>query len=154
MLRKSTLMAIVASAVLGLAVLAPGAADAKPGHGHGGFHKHHGHGHGHGHFRRHRPHWHGHWRRHRCWHGRCHRPIWYYPRPVYYAARPVYTAPGPCTCLSKEYTQEGAVLFKDRCTNEMAMNPPAIAPTAQYAPQQPQSYVPQYPPQAAAPAAQ
>ena len=37
-----------------------------------------------------------------------------------YSARVV--TPGPCTCLSKEYTQEGAVLFKDRCTNEAAMN--------------------------------
>ena len=77
------------------------------------------------------------------------RPIWY-PAPVvvsrpvviggptYVAARPT---PGPCTCLSKEYTQEGAVLFKDNCTKEMAMNPPlqqtgAVDPqqqTAQYA---------------------
>jgi hypothetical protein len=40
-------------------------------------------------------------------------------------------------------------LFKDNCTNEMAMNPPAVAPTAEIAPtQQPQAaYVPQYPPQ-------
>lgn len=45
--------------------------------------------------------------------------------PAYIASRPVAAAPGPCTCLSKEYTQEGAVVFKDRCTNEMAMNPPA-----------------------------
>ncbi len=57
------------------------------------------------------------------------RPIWY-PAPVvvggptYIASRPVVSTPGPCTCLSKEYTPEGAVLFKDRCTNEMAMNPP------------------------------
>jgi hypothetical protein len=52
--------------------------------------------------------------------------------------------------LSKEYTQEGAVLFKDNCTNEMAMNPPAESPgpAAEVAPQQPQAaYVPQYPPQ-------
>ena len=45
-------------------------------------------------------------------------------RPVYVAARPVLTTPGPCTCLSKEYTPQGAVVFKDRCTTEMAMNPP------------------------------
>ena len=44
--------------------------------------------------------------------------------PAYVASRPVAAAPGPCTCLSKEYTQEGVVVFKDRCTNEMAMNPP------------------------------
>jgi len=36
--------------------------------------------------------------------------------------------PGPCTCLSKEYTPEGVVVFKDRCTNEMAMNPPPAPP--------------------------
>lgn len=36
--------------------------------------------------------------------------------------------PAPCTCLSKEYTPEGAVLFKDRCTNEAAMNPPPVPP--------------------------
>jgi hypothetical protein len=48
-------------------------------------------------------------------------------QPVYVAARPVVATPGPCTCLSKEYTPEGAVLFKDRCTTEMAMNPPPVA---------------------------
>lgn len=57
------------------------------------------------------------------------RPRYWYPPvvvggPTYVASRPVAAAPGPCTCLSKEYTPEGAVLFKDRCTNEMAMNPP------------------------------
>ena len=54
----------------------------------------------------------------------------YVPRPVavggptYVVSRPVAAAPAPC--LSKEYTQEGAVLFKDRCTGEMAMNPPVV----------------------------
>jgi hypothetical protein len=47
-------------------------------------------------------------------------------RPVYVAARPVSYTPGPCTCLSKEYTSQGAVVFKDRCTAEMAMNPPVV----------------------------
>jgi hypothetical protein len=47
-------------------------------------------------------------------------------RPVYVAARPVVSTPGPVNCLTKEYTQEGAVLFKDRCTGEMAMNPPVV----------------------------
>ena len=72
------------------------------------------------------PHWH---------HKHPHWQVHYRPR-VWYAAPVVATTyavsrPGPCTCLSKEYTPEGAVLFKDRCTNEMAMNPPA-----QPAPQQ------------------
>ena len=85
-------------------------ADTAAAHG-GGFHG----GRGHIGFRHYHPHW----------HVRYHRPIWYGVRPVYtaYSARGV-TA-GPCTCLSKEYTPEGAVLFKDRCTNEAAMNPPA-----------------------------
>ena len=54
-----------------------------------------------------------------------------------YAVAPEVVA-GPCTCLSKEYTPEGAVLFKDRCTNEAAMNPPVQAPvqTGQLEPQQ------------------
>jgi hypothetical protein len=75
-----------------------------------------------------------------------HRPIWYAAPVVvgttYAVTRPVVSTPGPCTCLSKEYTPEGAVLFKDRCTNEMAMNPPPapqqtgeVAPQNQYASQ-------------------
>jgi hypothetical protein len=55
-------------------------------------------------------------------HVHVHRRVIYAAPAVYAVSRPA--APGPCTCLSKEYTQEGAVLFKDRCTNEMAMNPP------------------------------
>jgi hypothetical protein len=134
MLRKSTLLAVAASAALGLAMLSPISASAKGGHGgghgmHGGGHKMHGGGHkmhgghgGHGHHFRHR-------HRHPHWHVRYHRPIWYAPRPVIYSAyTPRIVTPGPCTCLSKEYTPEGAVLFKDRCTNEAAMNPPAQAP--------------------------
>jgi hypothetical protein len=52
----------------------------------------------------------------------------YYFRPVA-DVEPV-TSAGPCTCLTKQYTPEGAVLFKDICTNEAAMNPPlqAVAP--------------------------
>ncbi len=50
-------------------------------------------------------------------------------RPIYieraaYAA----TAPGPCTCLTKEYTPEGVVVFKDLCTKEMASAPVEGAP--------------------------
>ncbi len=115
MLRKSTLLAVAASAALGLAMLAPTSASAMHGGGHG-MHGHHG-GHG-GHFGHHR-------HRHPHWHVRYQRPVWYAPRPVYVASRP---GAGPCTCLSKEYTPEGAVLFKDRCTNEAAMNPPPVPP--------------------------
>jgi hypothetical protein len=54
-----------------------------------------------------------------------------------YAAAP---STNRCTCLTKEYTPQGAVVFKDVCTNEMAMNPPAdTAPAASnLAPQMPQ----------------
>lgn len=140
MLRKSTFFAIAASAVLGLAVLNPSIASAKPGHGGGGFKgggvhmgggfKHGGHFKHAGHFKPHfkHPHWHRpHWHRHH--YVRWHRPIWYAAPVVYssYAvARPVVA--GPCTCLSKEYTPEGVVVFKDRCTNEIAMNPPPAPP--------------------------
>jgi hypothetical protein len=155
MLRKSTLMALAATAALGLAILTPNMADARGhgGGGHGGGHGMHrgGHGGGHGMHRSHRRHF-GHHRhrghRHHRWHRhrftRWHRPFWY-AAPVSYAAAPVA---GPCTCLTKEYTPEGSVLFKDICTNEAAINPPVMAPAPAAELQQPQAaYVPQYPPQ-------
>jgi len=135
MIRKSTLLAVVASAALGLAMLAPTAASAKHGGGGGGIHggHHGGHGGGHGGHGMHGGHGghgghhiHHRHRHHPHWHVRYHRPIWYGVRTVgYTVARPVA---GPCTCLSKEYTPDGRVLFKDLCTNEAAINPPVIAP--------------------------
>ena len=127
MIRKSTLLAVAASAALGLAMLAPTAASAKHGGGGGGIHGGHGGGHGmHGHHGGHGGHIGRHHHRHPHWHVRYHRPIWYGVRTVgYTVARPVA---GPCTCLSKEYTPDGRVLFKDLCTNEAAINPPVIAP--------------------------
>ena len=137
MIRKSTLLAVAASAALGLAMLAPTSASAmRMGGGgggmHGGYHGgggYGGHGGGYGgrggyirypHLHPH-PHWH--------WHVRYHRPIWYGGVGAvgigYTVANPVA---GPCTCLSKEYTEDGRVLFKDLCTNEAAINPPVIAP--------------------------
>jgi hypothetical protein len=67
-----------------------------------------------------------------------HPRIWYVPRPVVYGTPAPVVSTSRCTCLTKEYTPEGAVLFKDVCTNEAAMNPPAVAPapTAQVQPQQ------------------
>ena len=119
MLRTSTLVALAAAITFGATMLAPGSAEASPYKIIKPKHHHH-------HF--HYPRW--------------RRPIVVVaPRPVVYAAAPVRARPvasGPCTCLSKEYTQEGAVLFKDRCTSEMAMNPPMQAPqqtTMQVAPQ-------------------
>lgn len=44
-----------------------------------------------------------------------------YVRPVGYAVRAV--EPGPCTCLTKNYTPEGMVVFQDLCTKEMASAP-------------------------------
>ena len=116
MLGKSTLLALTAVAALGLAL---GTANAKPG-GPGNGNKGPGMGNpgiikpiGKPIYKPYKPYWHVH----------VHRRHYWYAAPVTYAvSRPAVA--GPCTCLSKEYTPEGAVLFKDRCTNEMAMNPP------------------------------
>jgi len=148
---KSSLLALAAVVALGTTALTSTSAEAhgKFGGGGGKFHgggfhgggmKFHG---GHKHWG-HKPHWHGH--KHVHWHHRHWRPrhIYYYPRPVVYAARPVVYGAAPvvstnrCTCLTKEYTQEGAVLFKDICTNEAAINPPPAPVQTGYAPQ-PQS---------------
>jgi hypothetical protein len=74
----------------------------------------------------------GHHHHHRYWGWRRH--YWAAPAVVTTGVAVGALATGPawnrCTCLTKEYTPEGAVVFKDLCTKEMAMNPPAIAPTA------------------------
>ena len=104
----------------------------RPGLGRGHVHRpnhHHRHAH---HHHRHHKHWHHHHCRHH--HHHCYPRVWYgtgvyagytsYTTPV--AAAPV-AAPvaNRCTCLTKEYTPEGAVVFKDICTDEVASNPPA-----------------------------
>lgn len=74
----------------------------------------------------HPPHW--------CrWTGRCHIHVRW--RPGFYGVGAVATsyavaptvavaAPArPCTCLSKEYTQDGLVVFQDVCTKEVASAP-------------------------------
>jgi hypothetical protein len=75
-------------------------------------------------------HWHGcFWRHGWHWHNRCRARWWVGTYPVY--AAPVYTASvvrpvaASCTCLRKEYLPNGSVLFRDVCTNESAINPPA-----------------------------
>jgi hypothetical protein len=88
-------------------------------------------GHRHIHLRRHvhiRPHWCHRWHfghRHRCHiHVR-------WPRPVIvgavaattYAVAPMVTTARPCTCLTKEYTPDNLVVFKDLCTKEVASAP-------------------------------
>jgi hypothetical protein len=149
MSRKSTLLALAAIASLGTLALASTDASAR-GFGGGGMRS--GGGiHGGGAFRsvgirsvgfrggvsfrrfaHVRPHWHHHW--HFGWR----RPYWIAPvvaGGVTYAAAPTYNR---CTCLTKEYTQEGAVVFKDVCTQEIAMNPPANAAPTQQGDLQPQ----------------
>jgi hypothetical protein len=39
-------------------------------------------------------------------------------------AGPVARTPDTCTCLTKQYTAAGAVVFMDRCTNEVAVSAP------------------------------
>jgi hypothetical protein len=97
------------------------------------------------HIRRHitiRPSW--------CWRHpwRC-RPIVRWPRPIIvgapviaattYAVAPAVATARPCTCLTKEYTPDNLVVFKDNCTKEVASAPvgntqvqlPVQAPTQQ-----------------------
>jgi hypothetical protein len=98
-------------------------------HGGGGFH----------HVQHHRPHWQHHHHRH---HGHGYRPYVYgagaaaIAAPAYGAMAPKPAA-GPCTCLTKEYTADKLVVFKDLCTKEAAAAPIGGAPqaAAQPAPQ-------------------
>ena len=59
-------------------------------------------------------------------------------RPVGYAVRAV--EPGPCTCLTKNYTPEGLVVFQDLCTKEMASAPVAGSSDQAQAEQGPANY--------------
>ena len=126
---RTSILALAAVASIGAALAtSTTSADARPGFGgfRGGFH-----GGFHGRVARftpdrpQRPHWHPRWPRPN-WHVRWHRP-WVYgagvaavAAPAYAAARP---AAGPCTCLTKEYTPDNLVVFKDQCTKEMAAAP-------------------------------
>lgn len=70
------------------------------------------------------------------------KPHWehhHHIRPVYVVGRPATVYPRPvvntCNCLTKDYTQEGQVVFTDLCTKEMASAPVAgAAPKASEAP--------------------
>jgi hypothetical protein len=82
-----------------------------------------------------------HWPRHWWWRYSFRHPYWVAP-VIATGGVAAYAATTPttnrCTCLTKEYIPQGAVVFKDVCTNEMAMNPPVNAsPAAYMAPQQP-----------------
>jgi hypothetical protein len=105
---RKIILSLVAAATLAGAALSSGNADAMIIRGNGNhpnghpnitvrFHEHR-------HFVR--------WHNHRFW-----------VRPVGYSVRAV--EPGPCTCLTKNYTQEGLVVFADLCTKESASAPVA-----------------------------
>ena len=47
--------------------------------------------------------------------------------------------PGPCTCLTKTYTQDGLVVFADLCTKELASAPVGGTNSSEAAPQDPRS---------------
>jgi hypothetical protein len=61
-------------------------------------------------------------------HVRWHRP-WIYPVATAglvatsYAVAPAVATAKPCTCLTKEYTPDNLVVFKDLCTKEVASAP-------------------------------
>jgi hypothetical protein len=86
------------------------------------------------------------------WHGRCHVHV-RWQRPLIYGAGVVATsyavapavavAPRPCTCLTKEYTPDNLVVFKDVCTKEVASAPIGNTQVQLQLPQQQQEPIPQ-----------
>ena len=85
-----------------------------------------------------RPNW---CRWHRCGiHVRWPRPILYGAAPViattYAVAPAIAAAPRPCTCLTKEYTPDNLVVFKDVCTKEVSSAPIGNTQTLLQLPQQ------------------
>jgi len=162
MSRKSLVLAIAATVSLGAFALSSSTASAfHPAGGGGGLHAPHGGGGGGGlkfggtgglkfagggYNKFYKPwptfnHHHWHWPRYWWWRHTWRRPYWVAP-VIATGGVAAYAATTPstnrCTCLTKEYTPQGQVVFKDVCTNEMAMNPPLTASPAAYAPQMPQ----------------
>ena len=92
-----------------------------------------------GHHRPHfRPNWCHRWHHHCRIHVRWPRPV-IYGAPVVatsYAVAPVAAAAPRCTCLTKEYTQDGLVVFQDVCTKEVASAPIGNTQTQLQLPQQ------------------
>jgi hypothetical protein len=117
---------LILSLALGTLVataLLSGSANAMGGHGGNGHNIPNSHPHPHPY-----PHPHPHPNWHPNWHPQVHfRPVYErgYVRTVGVAA-PV--AEGLCTCLTKGYTPDGLVVFKDLCTKEMASAPVNGAP--------------------------
>lgn len=109
---RKIILSLVAAATLAGAALSSGSADAM-------ISRRVNVGHPNGHIN---VHWRFHEHRHFV---RWHNHFWV--RPVGYAVRGVETAvqPGPCTCLTKNYTPEGQVVFADLCTKESASAPVA-----------------------------
>ncbi|HEY1311810.1 MAG TPA: hypothetical protein VGF02_12740 [Pseudolabrys sp.] len=111
---RKIILSLVAAATLAGAALSSGSADAMivRGSGHATLRPigHVGHWNWRFHEHRHFVRWHNH----------------FWVRPVGYAVRGVETAtPSPCTCLTKNYTPEGQVVFADICTKESASAPVA-----------------------------
>jgi hypothetical protein len=79
-------------------------------------------------------------------HVRWHRP-WIYGTGLvatsYAVAPTVAAAPRPCTCLTKEYTPDNLVVFKDVCTKEVASAPAGNTQVQLQLPAQPQDQAPQ-----------
>ena len=129
---RKLILSLAAVATLAIAAIPTGQAYAHGGGGHpGGGGGHPGGGHpGHiGHVG------HNHW--HHNFHFRyVHDRL--YVRPVGYAVRSV--GPGPCTCLTKNYTPEGMVVFQDLCTKEMASAPVDGSPAQAQAEPQPNNF--------------
>jgi len=125
---RKLVLTLVALGTLTSAALVAESANAKAGHGgnHGGIHMNHG---GALKLQRvpNRPHVHVHHRHHRYvwWRHRHLHPVGYIAGG--YVARAA--TQGPCTCLTKEYTPDGIVVFRDLCTKEMASGPVDGAPT-------------------------
>jgi hypothetical protein len=140
---SKTILALATIATIGTAALVTStSADARPGFRggfHGGFKGNIGRV---ARFTPDRPNWNPHKPNRPHWHPRFPRPHWHVrwnrswgygvgvataavAAPVY-AAAPTYAAPAaprPCTCLTKEYTPDNLVVFKDLCTKEMAGAP-------------------------------
>ena len=103
---RKLILSLAALGTLASVALIAGSANALPAHGHGHGHGYHGYKHHHAHLYIKR------------YYGRT------YVRPIRY----VVPVAGPCTCLTKDYTPEGQVVFKDLCTKEMASAPVDGAP--------------------------
>ena len=165
---RKVILTLATAATIAVSALASSAADAHEfggggfggGHG-GGFGRMGGGGFGHfghlGHSSFYRPgrwghwnhwsHW-NHWNHWRHWGYYHHR--WYWPgygygvygglAPVGAVSGPIANpTPGPCTCLTKTYTQDGLVVFADLCTKELASAPVGDTNSSEAAPQDPRS---------------